>query len=113
MGILIHKATKIITQGISGKAGSFHTEQGIAYGSSYVGGVTPGKGGMEILGLPVFDTVAEARRATLLRVVGRPSIQCHRASVFDQCYGRMDSMPPANHLPRESIGTAVGTTAIP
>lgn len=61
MGILINKETKIITQGISGKAGSFHTEQGILYGSKYVGGVTPGKGGMEILGLPVFDTVAEAK----------------------------------------------------
>lgn len=61
MGILINKETKIITQGISGKAGSFHTEQGILYGSKYVGGVTPGKGGMEVLGLPVFDTVAEAK----------------------------------------------------
>lgn len=62
MGILIHKETKIITQGISGKAGSFHTEQGLAYGSKYVGGVTPGKGGMKVLNLPVFDTVAEAQR---------------------------------------------------
>jgi len=61
MGILIHKETKIITQGISGKAGSFHTEQGMLYGSKYVGGVTPGKGGMKVLGLPVFDTVAEAK----------------------------------------------------
>lgn len=62
MGILINKQTKIITQGISGKAGSFHTEQGILYGSKYVGGVTPGKGGMEILNLPVFDTVYEAKK---------------------------------------------------
>lgn len=61
MGVLINKKTKIITQGITGKAGSFHTEQGIAYGSNYVGGVTPGKGGTEALGLPVFDTVAEAK----------------------------------------------------
>lgn len=61
MGILINKSTKIITQGISGKAGSFHTEQGILYGSKYVGGVTPGKGGMTVLNLPVFDTVAEAK----------------------------------------------------
>ena len=61
MGILIHKENKIITQGISGKAGSFHTEQGMLYGSKYVGGVTPGKGGMKVLGLPVFDTVAEAK----------------------------------------------------
>lgn len=61
MGILINKQTKVITQGISGKAGSFHTEQGILYGSKYVGGVTPGKGGMTILNLPVFDTVIEAK----------------------------------------------------
>ena len=60
MGILINQKTRIITQGITGKSGRFHTEQGIAYGSQYVGGVTPGKGGQEVLGLPVFDTVKEA-----------------------------------------------------
>jgi len=64
MAILINKATKVITQGITGKAGRFHTEQGIAYGSRYVGGVTPGKGGQTIFDLPVFDTVAEAKEAT-------------------------------------------------
>jgi succinyl-CoA synthetase alpha subunit len=63
MSILIHKNTKIITQGISGKSGKFHTEEGIKYGSNYVGGVTPGKGGSEILGLPVFDTVIEAKKS--------------------------------------------------
>jgi succinyl-CoA synthetase alpha subunit len=63
MGILIDKKTKVITQGISGKAGSFHTEQGILYGSKYVGGVTPGKGGMTVLNLPIFDTVIEAKSA--------------------------------------------------
>lgn len=62
--VLLSKSTKIITQGLTGKAGSFHTEQGIAYGSCYVGGVTPGKGGGSHLGLPIFDTVAEAKRAT-------------------------------------------------
>lgn len=60
MPILINKKTRVITQGISGKAGKFHTEQCIAYGSHFVGGVTPGKGGQEVLGLPVFDTVYEA-----------------------------------------------------
>jgi succinyl-CoA synthetase alpha subunit len=64
MAILINKNTKVITQGISGKAGKFHTEQCILYGSQFVGGVTPGKGGQEILGLPVFDTVKEAREKT-------------------------------------------------
>ncbi|MBM3207478.1 MAG: succinate--CoA ligase subunit alpha [Chlamydiae bacterium] len=64
MAILINKETKVITQGISGKAGRFHTEQGLLYGSNFVGGVTPGKGGQEILGLPVFDTVYDAKKAT-------------------------------------------------
>lgn len=61
MAIWVHKNTRIITQGITGKSGLFHTEQGIEYGSSYVGGVTPGKGGEKILGLPIFDTVKEAK----------------------------------------------------
>jgi len=61
MAILVSKQTKVITQGITGKSGQFHTEQCISYGSNFVGGVTPGKGGQEIFGLPIFDTVAEAK----------------------------------------------------
>jgi len=64
MSVLINKDTKVITQGMTGKTGTFHTEQAIAYGSKMVGGVTPGKGGTEHLGLPNFDTVAEAKHAT-------------------------------------------------
>jgi succinyl-CoA synthetase alpha subunit len=64
MAILVNKNTRIITQGITGKAGRFHTEEGIQYGSKFVGGVTPGKGGQTVLNLPVFDTVAEAKAAT-------------------------------------------------
>jgi len=64
MAVLVNKDTKVITQGITGKAGSFHTEQGIKYGSHYVGGVTPGKGGQTHLEIPVFDTVKEAKLAT-------------------------------------------------
>lgn len=64
MSILVNRQTKIITQGITGKAGRFHTEQGMLYAPTYVGGVTPGKGGGEILGLPIFDTVWEAKEAT-------------------------------------------------
>jgi len=64
MAILVHKNTKVITQGISGKAGRFHTEQGLLYGTKFVGGVTPGKGGEEVLALPVFDTVYEAKQKT-------------------------------------------------
>ncbi len=63
MAILINKKTRVITQGISGKAGKFHTEQCLQYGSDFVGGVTPGKGGQEVLGLPVFDTVYESMKA--------------------------------------------------
>jgi succinyl-CoA synthetase alpha subunit len=64
MAILINKKTRVITQGITGQAGKFHTEQCMLYGSEFVGGVTPGKGGEEIFGLPVFDTVEEAVKAT-------------------------------------------------
>ncbi|HRD55927.1 MAG TPA: succinate--CoA ligase subunit alpha [Parachlamydiaceae bacterium] len=64
MAILIHKDTKVITQGITGKAGSFHTEQCLQYGTKMVGGVTPGKGGQEFLGIPIFDTVEEAKAKT-------------------------------------------------
>lgn len=64
MPILVDRNTRVITQGITGQAGRFHTEQGIEYGSKYVGGVTPGKGGETILNLPVFDTVAEAVKET-------------------------------------------------
>src|SRR5919199_6792613 len=64
MSILIDKNTRVICQGFTGKNGTFHSEQAIAYGTRMVGGVSPGKGGSRHLNLPVFDTVAEAREAT-------------------------------------------------
>ena len=64
MSILIGSNTKVICQGITGSQGTFHSEQAIAYGTKMVGGVTPGKGGTTHIGLPVFDTVAEAKHAT-------------------------------------------------
>jgi succinyl-CoA synthetase alpha subunit len=64
MSILIDKNTKVICQGFTGKNGTFHSEQAIAYGTKMVGGISPGKGGAVHLGLPVFDTVMEAREAT-------------------------------------------------
>ena len=64
MSILVNRKTRVICQGITGNNGTFHTEQAIAYGTRMVAGVTPGKGGTRHIGLPVFDTVAEARAAT-------------------------------------------------
>ena len=64
MAVLVDRETRVICQGFTGAQGTFHSEQAIAYGTRMVGGVTPGKGGSTHLGLPVFDTVAEARAAT-------------------------------------------------
>ena len=64
MSILINKNTKVICQGFTGKQGTFHSEQAIAYGTKLVGGVTPGRGGTTHLGLPVFNTAHDAVKAT-------------------------------------------------
>jgi succinyl-CoA synthetase alpha subunit len=64
VSILINKHTKVITQGMTGETGTFHTEAALAYGTAMVGGVTPGKGGTTHIGLPVFNTVAEAVQVT-------------------------------------------------
>ena len=64
MSILVDKNTKVIVQGLTGRAGQFHAQQCVAYGTQIVGGVTPGKGGLNVDGIPVFDTVEAARIAT-------------------------------------------------
>ena len=64
MAVLINKDTKIITQGMTGKTGTFHTKQALEYGTQMVAGVTPGKGGTTHIGLPNYNTVAEAKAAT-------------------------------------------------
>ncbi|MDI9259048.1 succinate--CoA ligase subunit alpha [Alicyclobacillus sendaiensis] len=64
MSILVNKETRVITQGITGSAGLFHTQQALAYGTKVVGGTSPGKGGTKVEGLPVFNTVEEAVRET-------------------------------------------------
>ena len=65
MSILVNKDTKVICQGFTGTHGTFHSEQALKYGTKLVGGVTPKKGGQKHLGLPVFNTVQEAKEKTL------------------------------------------------
>jgi succinyl-CoA synthetase alpha subunit len=70
MSILLTRESRVIVQGLTGREGSFHTEQMKAYGTNVVAGVSPGKGGTTHLGIPVFDTVAEARLETGADVTG-------------------------------------------
>ena len=72
MAVLITPETRIICQGFTGAQGTFHSERAIEYNTNMVGGVTPDKGGMKHLNLPVFNTVAEAKKAT----------QCNASGVF-------------------------------
>src|SRR3954447_17806029 len=64
MSVLVDRNTRLLVQGFTGKEGTFHSEQAIAYGTKVVGGVVPGKGGAEHMGLPVFDTVSKAAKET-------------------------------------------------
>ncbi len=64
MSILVNKDTRLIVQGLTGREGRFHSEQMLAYGTNIVAGVTPGKGGQQVLGVPIFNSVTEAKQAT-------------------------------------------------
>ena len=82
MSVLVDENTRLLVQGITGREGTFHTEQMLAYGTKVVGGVTPGKGGQEVLGVPVFNTVKEAvektgANATVIFVPARFTKQRH------------------------------------
>jgi succinyl-CoA synthetase alpha subunit len=72
MAVLVNEHTKVICQGLTGAQGTFHSEQAIAYGTKMVGGVTPGKGGTTHIGLPVFDSVSEAKEKT----------GCHATAIY-------------------------------
>jgi succinyl-CoA synthetase alpha subunit len=85
MSILVNANTKVITQGFTGKNGTFHSEQAMAYGTRLVGGTSPGKGGSVHLGLPVFDTVAEARAKT----------QCDASVIYVPPAGAADAIAEA------------------
>src|SRR5216684_4408590 len=82
MAVLIDRNTKVICQGFTGKNGTFHSEQAIAYGTKMVGGTSPGKGGSSHLGLPVFETVAEAKAKT----------QCDASVVYVPPAGAADAI---------------------
>ncbi len=82
MSILVDSQTRVICQGFTGKNGTFHSEQAIAYGTRMVGGVSPGKGGQTHLGLPVFNTVQEARAAT----------QCDASVIYVPAPGAPDAI---------------------
>ena len=69
MSILINQDTKVLVQGITGHDGSFHTRQMLDYGTKVVAGVTPGKGGQDVFGVPVFNSVLEAKNKTKIKVM--------------------------------------------
>ena len=99
MSVLINKDTKVICQGFTGAQGTLHSTQAIEYGTQMVGGVTPGKGGTEHLGLPVFNTVAEAKAATDCdaTVIYVPAAFCKDSisgfddGIFTECHSNLCS----------------------
>ena len=90
MSILINKNTKVITQGITGHHGTFHSEQALKYGTKIVGGVTPNKGGQKHLGLPVFNTVDEAVKKTQANAKKQHQGQTNKSN------GKMQKQGPKN-----------------
>jgi len=91
MSILVDKNTRVVVQGITGKEGTFHTEQMLGYGTAVVAGVTPGKGGQSIEGVPVFNSLHEAYHGGDLRQLGGGGMY-HRRDT-DSRYGQGGRLP--------------------
>ncbi len=110
MSVLVNKNTKVLVQGFTGKNGTFHSEQAIAYGTQVVGGVTPGKGGSTHLNLPVFNTMKEAVRETRSRRFGD---YVPAPFVLDSIVEAVDAgikLDRDHHRRRANIGHAEGQT---
>lgn len=101
MSILIDKSTRLIVQGITGREGSFHTEQMLAYGTNIVAGVTPGKGGTQVMGIPVYDTVREAKEtaAANASVIFVPAMHTKSGVLEAIDAGIQDVITIAEHVP--------------
>ena len=106
MSILVDNSTKVITQGMTGETGTFHTGQALAYGTKMVGGVTPGKGGSEHLGLPVFNTVHEAVAKTGDPALDRPGPELRDLLRFEA--SRAAELLAAGEILRDRIGGRLG-----
>ena len=121
MSVLVNKDTRLLVQGITGREGEFHTRQMIAYGTKVVGGMTPGKGGEWAAGVPVFDTVKEAVRATgalapwgaaEAAAVGRggpPKIEGAPVCLFHASQSRTSDMVNTTHRRVRRISVMTGS----
>ena len=110
MGILVDKNTKVVVQGITGKTAAFHTKQMLEYGTKIVAGVTPGKGGQTVEGVPVFNTLEEAVEATgatvsVIYVPARFAADSILEGVDDTLQNRPVEVGPCVHHPEAEDGS--------